>query len=170
MLKSQKNMSFYEPRQYENYGGVAMMMKGLERAWSRQSLIVFGDVFYTEDAVKAMVEPAKTPDWNWKAYGRKTDNLWTGTPWGEFFGFRTSWAVREDMKAAAADVQDDYEAGRFPRSSPWEWYFRMEGMSPRIADVKNVAVGPHWVDINDLTDDIDYERDVVGLQNALARK
>lgn len=164
VTRSQRGISFWEPTlDYSEYGGVAMIPKALDRAWARQTLVVFGDVYFTDKAVEIISEPTK----DWYVYGRSTNNVWTGTQWAEWFAFSTHWGVRRQMRMAAKLVIQAYKEGTHHRATPWEWYYEMEGMPWLIRNPMHVETGPHWVEINDLTDDIDYKEDADNLRRVI---
>lgn len=138
--------------------GADMIRKGLEHYAARRHLILFGDVVFTPEAVATIVshDPA-----DWAVYGRSKTTGTHTAPYGEYFAIEinTNRVVDQGFKALRT-IAATYRAGRWKRCTAWEWYFEMEGLPYRIKDSKNIAVGPHWVEINDTTDDIDLPSDL----------
>lgn len=144
------------------YGQVDMIRKGLAQAWNRDSIIVFGDVVFTDEAVATIRDHEMEGDF--AVYGRSAASEITGTEWAEYFAIRVNWKGRERGKRVLQEVADHWNIGNWSRASAWEWYLHMEGMPWHIENPQAVEVGPNWVEINDATDDIDFAEDAARLQ------
>lgn len=167
VTRPQRRIGYWEPvRDYDEYLGVAMIPKALDRAWQPETTIVFGDVYFTDEAVQTISDH----EGDWAVFGRSTNNVWTGTQWAEWFAFHTHWGLRRQMRMAAKVVVKAYEEGSWHRCTPWEWYYEMEGMDWTIRNPMQVPTGPHWVEINDLTDDIDYKEDADNLRRVISER
>lgn len=153
----------------EVYYGADMIRKGLDHREGIVSWLVFGDVYFTDKAIytiKAGI-PYKQ---GWAMYGRSTNNPYTGTPWAEPFVIELGHVSNARCRAALDTILGHFLNRHWRRCSPWEWYYEMEGMPYEIPDVKHVPTGPHWVEINDLTDDIDFREDAANLEDAVRRQ
>ena len=73
------------------YGGIDMIRKGLTHAWNRRSIILFGDVVWTDEAVE-IVRQHQTDEW--AVYGRSEASELTA-PWAEYFGIEITWGSRK---------------------------------------------------------------------------
>lgn len=139
------------------YYGVDMIRKGLDVLFPTRNIILFGDVVFTEEAA-AIIRANPTKDW--AVYGRSGAGELT-SPYGEYFAIEiVDREAYEQARKALQLVSAYHEAGEWYRASPWEWYFEMEQMPYYIRNPRNIDVGPHWVEINDATDDIDFESDI----------
>jgi hypothetical protein len=161
-VKSQRSMMLIEDEDKSSqYHGVDFIRKGLNHCYKQRSLIVFGDVVFTDEAVE-VIRTHKADDW--AVFGRSTDSPITGTPWAEFFAIEVNWLAREHGKGAVEAVAGFYNTRQWPYCTAWEWYYHMEKMPYTSREnVKRVKTGPHWVEINDGTDDIDFEVDRINL-------
>jgi hypothetical protein len=130
--------------------------------------VVFGDVYFTHEAV-ATIAGVRYP--SWRVFGRSTDNPYTGTPYAEWFAFHIANPAEVGRaKDAWKKVADDFGNNRWYRASAWEWYYTMEGMSINNRDAANMPTGKHWIEINDITDDIDFQADVDRMNTMLRGK
>lgn len=143
--------------------GVDMVRKGLNHLTEHRSLIVFGDVWFTDEAIQTIWEGGGQ---EWSVFGRSHDG---GKRWGEPFAIEVSHhSLHDPMMKAVEAAANHYMADHWPRCSFWEWYFEMEKMPYRIENFYDVKVGPHWVEINDETDDVDYWADLDRLRKMVA--
>lgn len=123
-------------------------------AWNRRTVLLFGDVWYSDEAVAAITG---FEDRDFQMFGRRSKSLLTGTPWGEPFAF-SFWPEHQDkMMEALRTVSQKYKNGQWHRATPWEFYYEMEGMDWKIPAYWWVPIGPHWTNINDWTDDFDFD-------------
>ena len=154
--------------QRKTYLANDMIRKGLEQCGGERTIIVFGDVYFTDRAVQVI---KKGNNRSWGVYGRSQSNPYTGTPWAEWFAFevRDLVATHQGFAALKGTVKN-YRSGAWPTCKTWDWYYEMEGMPYYIDDVANVPTGDHWVEINDLTDDIDFLGDALNLRRAVRAK
>jgi hypothetical protein len=100
-------------------------------------LYVYGDVYYTEEAMNTIVytlEPS--------FYGRYTGSRITGKKWGEVFGVRPDDRMREIFK--------QIKEMDIPKRRGWEVYRLWAGYG-----INEDKVGDYWREIDDFTDDID---------------
>jgi NADH:ubiquinone oxidoreductase subunit len=145
-----------------------LIRKGLEQCGGERTIVVFGDVYFTDQAVQVIKKGKRR---SWVVYGRSQSNPYTGTQWAEWFAFEISGlpATNKGFEALRETVKN-YRSGAWPTCKAWDWYYEMEGMPYYIDDVANVPTGDHWVEINDLTDDIDFLGDALNLRRAVRAK
>lgn len=148
------------------YLSIDMIRKGLENLGPDRTFIVFGDVYFTDEAVQTIREGTGRP---WTVYGRSQGNPYTATPWAEYYVIEIAdlGGAIHATEALRATV-NHYVAGYWNTCKTWDWYYEMEGMPYFIEDVASVPTGPHWVEIDDLTDDVDFWGDMVRLNKAVA--
>ena len=120
-----------------------------EPIWTKNVLFVYGDVYYTEDAIKAMVSCPMINDF--KFCGRFGAHKYTKKDFGEIFGLKFlgdsgATKVREGCKA----VHRYLESGGH-RGSGWELYKAMHNAEDMVAH----QYFGNFEEINDLTDDFD---------------
>jgi len=147
----------------DKIAGLDMILKGLDLASRERNLIVLGDVYFSDEAISLIREGnGKT----WAVYGRSKNNDYK--PYGEPFVFEVKMKAIPQAYKALEVVLWHWATGGWDRRTPWEWYFEMEGLPYHIRRVNNIHTGEHWVEIDDHTDDVDYEKDIIGLQKAVA--
>lgn len=147
----------------DKFFGVDMIRKGLDHAVSPRTIIAFGDVWFTDEAHEVMAEGNGR---SWAVYGRSHDPTGLGR-WAEPFAIEVGKGMRLPMRNALEQVATYYMAGRWDRCTVWEWYYEMEGLHYWIEDPYNAHTGEHWVEINDETDDLDFQEDVERLRKVV---
>lgn len=124
--------------------------------WAPQgrTLILYGDVWFTEQALGAVLHPRPGPHF----FGREHGSTLTGSPWGE--AFATSWDATDAgmLDRLLAEVRTAQDRGQADASAGWSLLRALQGTPLQ----HHVVVAPWWVEIDDATDDIDtpadYER------------
>lgn len=116
--------------------------------WQSPTMFLYGDVFYSEEAMKTIVE---TPILDrWLFFGRFHVSYYTGHG-GELFCKKIE--DLDYLEACCNWVKSWYFVGK-GRGGGWELYRRMAGV---IDDRVNVHVPyDHFVGIDDYTDDFDF--------------
>jgi hypothetical protein len=166
-VSRQKNIYRILPEDLsDQYYGLDLVRKGLDAARGERSVVAFGDVYFSDQAIETIKNHEVD---EWAMYGRSTDNKLTGCTWGEPFAFEVNPGSKGRAREALNMVVSYYLAGEWPRCSVWEWYYHMEKMPYNIPNPANCPTGPHWVEINDITDDVDFQRDLIGLRRAVER-
>lgn len=143
------------------YGGTDMIRKGLDYARNKRSIIVFGDVVFTNQAVRKIMR--HEPD-RWAVYGRSTASKYGGSEWAEYFAISVGPLAKKQGYKALEKVAKMFNRRMWHRITPWEWYFEMEGMHWHVNHASRVKTGDHWVEIDDETDDIDFPQDAKNLK------
>lgn len=141
----------------EAFDGIDMIRKGLDHSRTMRSIIVFGDVVFTDDAVRRIME--HKPE-GWAVYGRSASSKYGGSDWAEYFAISVGPLAKKQGYQAIETVVETFKKRMWHRITAWEWYYAMEGMPWNIHNARKVRTGRHWVEINDRTDDIDFESDV----------
>lgn len=134
--------------------------------WSRttRTVIVYGDCFYSGQAAKTIATDRSR---EWRMFGRVGPSSITNKPWGEPFAWAFDPGDHAGHDAALRAIVNLRRAGKIKRNGGWEWYRQLEGLPLKLRPNR---VGPHFVEIDDLTDDldfpIDFERQVAALERA----
>ena len=147
-----------QPDQCVEWCGVAMLAKALPHVADRnRTNLVFGDVWFSDKAVDTIVGYESE---EWRIFGRPKPSQITGTGWGEYFCI-SLWPEHKELLHMAMYRAFGHWRDGSPRLSPWEVYHAMEGMPMTVGHGNPVPTGPHWVTIDDWTDDFDFPEDVV---------
>lgn len=138
------------------WGHIEMFAKGLPHlAEAGRTNLVFGDVWFSDQAIDRIV----ATDGDWRVFGRPGPSKWTGTRWGEYFCFTLYPEHVVMFRKAMMAALHAFASGVHHRVTPWEVYYSMEGLPLKIRG-KRAHTGPHWVTIDDWTDDFDFIEDV----------
>lgn len=125
--------------------------------WEGRTVIVYGDIFLTDEAVGRIVS---APD-VLQAFGRWSASKVTGTPWGELFAYNVPEAEQGRFEGALWDIDGWEQSGQVDRSGGWELYQRLNGATAHnVRKHRLVRNGPcRFVNIDDWSDDFDYPED-----------
>lgn len=118
--------------------------------WGDRTVILLGDVCYTDDAIDLIRSNAD--EWVW--FSRMGASRLTGGRWGEGFAqafTRTAETRHVAMLFEAARLKRE---GALKRAIGWEHYRLMAGGDPRVHADYGMRV-----DIDDRTEDFDYPAD-----------
>jgi CTP:molybdopterin cytidylyltransferase MocA len=119
-------------------------------------VITFGDVFYTSRAIEAI--HAGCEGEAIRLFCRFGPSAYTGKPYGEPFALFLPGAQRSRFTDALEWVVVEYAEGRIWRDGLWEVAKRLEGVPPeRFGEHLPLSM---FVEIDDLTDDIDFPEDL----------
>lgn len=153
------------PEPVANYYGADMIRKGLAFCGRDRNIIVFGDVYFTDDAVQA-IQVGNNREW--AVYGRSGASEATGAPWAEYFAIEIASELAE-VRAweSLFNIANYYTQRDWPVCTAWEWYYEMEDL-PFWRKTDRVRTGKHWVEIDDATDDIDLIEDVERIRKNVA--
>lgn len=125
------------------------------RHWNTngRTVLLLGDVFYTDIAIRQIVDHATG---EWVMFGRPGPSAITGKPHNENFAV-VFWPDHHEQVVAAAERLHELDrAGKAPNVSMSQWWMLMEGLS---IERWNTPTSPHYIEIDDWTDDIDYLAD-----------
>ncbi|HVX84500.1 MAG TPA: NTP transferase domain-containing protein [Phycisphaerae bacterium] len=114
--------------------------------WGRsgQTVLLYGDVFFTEKALDAILEFRG----EYQFFGRREGSYYTGRAWRELFAISFSPAGAEPLRACMEAVKVEQATGRQGNCGGWRVYERLHGSS-----------GQRFTVIDDFTDDFDYPED-----------
>lgn len=145
-----------DPISAPEWGHIEMFAKGIPHlAENGRTNLVFGDVWFSDQAIDIVAGHVD----DWRVFGRPGPSKWTGTRWGEYFSFTLYPDNLPAFSRAMTAALQAYESGAHHRVTPWEVYYEMEGLPLKIRG-KKAHTGPHWVTIDDWTDDFDFIEDV----------
>jgi len=118
--------------------------------WSGDTLIVYGDCYFSDDAIATMTSPVD----DWTLYCRPGASELTGCPHGECWAY----AIPEHQLDWFADrliwLAGMHELGQTWRCGGWELYRALTGQ-----DLGEHVMGTNHVVIDDWTEDFDYPAD-----------
>lgn len=121
--------------------------------WSdERTIIVFGDVYFTDDAVKTIMLNQD----QYKFFMRKGPSKYTGKGHKEIFAFAFNGGMNEKIKKHIHDLVDKKQGG----AGAWRLYLHMHN----IAHSRDYFKGDGYIEINDWTDDFDYPEDLLRWQ------
>ena len=113
-----------------------------------RTILVFGDVYFTNDAVKTIVSDKDS----FKFFLRTGPSELSGARWKEIFAF----SFDETMAAKVGNnLLYLVSMGRVERQAGWELYRYMIGPAPA-----GLFENPHFTEINDWTEDFDFPEDL----------
>lgn len=123
-----------------------------EELWNKsgRTLVFYGDVFFSEDCIKEIVESPRT---DWLLYARPYGSRLTGKGYGECFCQSFYNHQIADHKAALRRIRDLYGRGIIKRCGGWEHYKAMIGLPDSLMD--RHIVGEKLINIDDWTEDFD---------------
>ncbi len=122
--------------------------------WNKQgdTLYIYGDVFYTEEAMKIIcLTPVNN---NYLFFGRYGKNKLTNKNHGEIFAFKFSEKTHTKTKNKLLYVREEFKKGNITRCRGWEFYRAMQNIS-----LKKHQIIKNFIKINDLTDDFDTKEE-----------
>lgn len=122
--------------------------------WSEdeRTVIFYGDVFFTEEAIKKIVEYKGK---EWTLFGRAGGSTITGSIYGECFAISFYPKDRKKSLKALESIANDWRTGRLKRCGGWEFYRKIVG----IPITESHRITTNFVEINDFTEDFDYPED-----------
>lgn len=137
------------------------------RAPGARTVILFGDVFYTQAAIRRIMEPERPGEWGY--LNRMSGNRITGKPYWEGFGWSLPSELNGQFLEAAERFVKAEKAGRYSRNQSAGRAVALEMMGidcGLCGDVQRDYAGlvrpydyRHHLLINDLTDDFDLAED-----------
>lgn len=149
-----------EPRGYENTRGGAKKFLDNRYLWNEEgrTIVLYGDVFFTEDAIRTITEYDKD---EWQLFCRFGGSGLTGTPWGECFAQSFLPKHHQQHFTNLLYVSALYAEGRIARCGGWEHYRAMNGKDGEdvLALTTPAANLGKATEINDWTDDFDWPAD-----------
>ena len=121
--------------------------------WSNnRTIIVFGDVYFTDEAVKKIVSNKDS----YKFFIRRTGSKLTGKKNAEIFGIAFSSDMNSTIKTNIEHLINKAQIG----PGTWQLYFYMHGIN-HIRQIGRQTKNSGHIEINDWTDDFDYPQDLI---------
>lgn len=130
--------------------------------WSTEgrTVLLLGDTYFTDEDISRIV---LGDDPGFKVFGRQESSEKTGTSWGEIFA--SSWW--EENNPMVYDhmikVSEAFKAKRIHRQCGWEVLYSIQGLDltkpQENGHCPHVCDPEYFINIDSLTDDIDYPID-----------
>jgi len=120
-----------------------------------RTVVFYGDVFFTEEAVGAIVGFEKA---EWTLFCRPDRSTFTGRPWGECFAQSFYPQDLERHEAALHRIVKLYKTGVIRRCGGWEHYRAMVGRPDAEIQEPHI-MSTNYFTIDDFTDDFDLPKD-----------
>lgn len=131
--------------------GVAPAIYTVKPIWSteKRTTILFGDVFFTEEAMNKIIAPIDGVMF----YGRSRASQVTGTKHGELWGCSFLPENHEKLYNCIMDTHDKYMKKIVHRWLHWDIYWNMYNIKNKLPKKGT------FIEINDWTEDFDYPED-----------
>lgn len=129
-----------------------------------RTLIVYGDVYFTDQAMQTIVHYSST---DWRLFCRPTPNEITGTPFGECFAISLYPDHHEETLTQLHRIAKPHRTGVISRCGGWELATAMMGKPDNQILNKYPKPSSLYVVIDDETDDIDFPDDYERLKKVL---
>jgi hypothetical protein len=113
-------------------------------AESGQTVILYGDVFFTDAAIKTIISHVGEH----RFFGRREHSYITGRQWREMFALSFPAEERAELGEHLFQLRSDLLAGKISRGGGWELFRRIHGYTWN-----------QFTAIDDFTDDFDYPKD-----------
>jgi hypothetical protein len=113
-------------------------------AESGQTVILYGDVFFTDAAMKTILSHVGSH----RFFGRREDSYITGRRWREMFALSFPAEERAELAEHMSQLRSDLLSGKVSRGGGWELFGRIHGYTWN-----------QFTAIDDFTDDFDYPED-----------
>ena len=153
-------MHFFSP---ERHRWLAETLLSTRELWKAHTLVLLGDVVFSETAITAMVKPTTSPLF----IGRPGANNYTMCPWSELFGVTFNEADYTHMATLTKKgIAHGLEGGPGKLSCIYAAHL---GIDPETMQHGDRPSDPaHFLPIVDWTDDIDYRIEHSNLKQVLA--
>jgi hypothetical protein len=117
-----------------------------ESRWAEvgRTVILYGDVFFTEAAMAAILSYAGPHQF----FGRRERSYFTGRPWREMFALSFPADERQWLRQQMLRLREDLLSGRSPKGGGWELFHQLHGTK-----------WDNFTVIDDFTDDFDFPVD-----------
>lgn len=125
------------------------------------NLLILGDTWFTNRAMDTLFTTAATDPY-FRAYGRRDRSYITGSPWGELFAYSWNGVYTDRVMRTADDVVEAHNKGILRRKTGWEVIYLWQGVDfsqVRHGLLPHTTNPPVFVNIDDASDDIDFEAD-----------
>lgn len=132
-----------------NWKDAAKFMSS-KNLWLRdgRTVLVFGDVYFTPDAVKKIM--SNKDEWKW--FLRSDASELTGCTWKEIFGFAFNGSMVNNISQQLLRL---VSLGQTEKQAGWALYKSMIGNT-----ANGLFNNPHFEEIDDWTEDFDFPEDL----------
>lgn len=143
--------SLYVVRTQNTHWGDVSKFLSSQNLWNTQgrTVIVFGDVYFTNDAVKKIMSDKS----EFKFFLRKGPSSVSGARWKEIFAFSFNHSA---INHVVRKLMLIISRGQVSRQAGWSLYAELVGPYP-AGDMFNNS---HYVEIDDWTEDFDFPEDL----------
>lgn len=114
------------------------------------TIILFGDVFFTENSMKQITENNNKLNF----FGRQGGSSITGKRYGELFGLSFNKEQQKNILNILQNLEQQFKDKKIRRFLTWELYRLINNI-----DINKHKITNHFIEINDLTDDFDFPKD-----------
>jgi hypothetical protein len=122
--------------------------------WSdERTIIVFGDVYFTDEAVKKIMSNQDP----YKFFMRKGPSKYTGKGHKEIFALAFDGSMNEKIKQHINELVAAKQRG----AGAWRLYLHMQGFKQQSSYYVDYFKNGGYIEINDWTDDFDYPEDLL---------
>lgn len=136
------------PQDLENGGALASADFWAE---DRQTTVLFGDVFYTQAALRTICQAQPL---HCTFIGRPGPSALTGCPYEELFGFILPVSEHGRVRLAMARVRDALRHGEIKSCGGWALYRHLQGLP-----LRKRRYPANFLVIDDFTEDFDFPED-----------
>ena len=141
--------SMYVPGQGRNLKDMAKFMSS-QTIWSDdRTVLVFGDVYFTDEAVETIMSDTK----QWRFYLRKGASTVTGKGWREIFGLSFDASFNSDMNRAILEIISKNIASV---TGGWFLFKHLQ----KTEDNNKLFATDNHIEIDDWTEDFDFPDDL----------
>jgi len=150
-------VNLFVPVKHQEYADADKFLSS-EILWNHvgRTITLFGDVFFSKDAITKIVSNNRT---SWTVFGRSGRSEFTGTPYGEIFAHSFFPNDIPKHKECLNILVDAVKAKDAKKGNGWEHYKVMRGVRGRdIKKSKNI-IDENFIEIDDWTEDFDFPED-----------
>jgi hypothetical protein len=128
--------------------------------WNRngKTILLFGDIFFTENAIKKIINKSYYNTFKILFFGRKGSSELTNKKYGEIFGMSFNFIKNKIILKNLEELKIKYEKKEIDRFITWELYKKLNNIN--LNDIK-FKFNSNFIDINDFTEDFDYPCDFI---------
>lgn len=139
---------YIPPAPKPKWQDMAKFWSSHERWGSKRTVLAFGDVYYTDDAVKTIMENKD----EWHCFLRKGPSSFTGCEWKEIFAFAFNGTQNQRFREK---IMKSIAQKTAPSGGGWQLLREL------VWDTHNYLFdNPYYTNIDDWTEDFDFPIDL----------
>jgi len=123
-----------------------------------KTILLFGDIFFTEEAIKKIINKSYYNPLKILFYGRKGSSTLTNKNYGEIFGMSFSNIKNKIILKNLEELRSKYEKKEIKRFLTWELYKKLNNINLNSSSFK---FNNNFININDFTEDFDFPYDYI---------